>query len=696
MSDRYPAGNGNITKTVGTFYRTDGSMSHVADVLLNVDKFNSIAAEWLEVSDEIAALPDVAGCGYIYSLHQAMARDEVLTALVKNFTTETNLRTRNDLISQIIYCWAGVEDVAPDSRGANIDARQLEALEKFVAKDFKGRNSTTNPNPEAADILETAFRQLSDYVYAQIEMQSILKPLYNLLEINYDETSGKYVYNTNAVMTYIDNVLSVDTLAGKTLLSDFVKTFTSLGLVENSNFTEFSSHYTEMGEEYRLLLEVVNRVNIYGTESDDTIEGTSAQEAVFGYGGNDTIKTRQGDDIVYGGDGDDYIDTCEGNDIIFGEGGNDTILSGAGDDIVYGGDGNDTITNKSGNDYIDGGDGDDTIITQGKGNETLIGGKGNDYFEDKDGGNETFIFNKGDGQDHILNVGGNDKIIFGEGITPENIKFHGKNYDLYITFSDSSDSIKIDGYLQYTGNRIEIFEFSDGRILTPEEVMNRLVLEGTDENDTITGTQFTETIYGYGGDDIINSGAGDDIVYGGDGNDTITNTRGHDYIDGGAGDDIIKTFGKYNETLIGGKGNDYFEDKDGGNETFIFNKGDGQDHILNVGGNDTIHFGEGVRLEDIVFWKKGNSNDLIIDYGSEPGEDVIRIEQYRLNANHQIENFELETSEGEIMRLTNEDVNRLIQDMTAYAADNGIVLSSAADVRANEDLMTLIASSWAA
>ena len=61
MSDRYPAGNGNITKTVGTFYRTDGSMSHVADVLLNVDKFNSIAAEWLEVSDEIAALPDVAG-----------------------------------------------------------------------------------------------------------------------------------------------------------------------------------------------------------------------------------------------------------------------------------------------------------------------------------------------------------------------------------------------------------------------------------------------------------------------------------------------------------------------------------------------------------------------------------------------------------------------------------------------------------
>lgn len=44
--------------------------------------------------------------------------------------------------------------------------------------------------------------------------------------------------------------------------------------------------------------------------------------------------------------------------------------------------------------------------------------------------------------------------------------------------------------------------------------------------------------------------------------------------------------------------------------------------------------------------------------------------------------------------ISNTDVNQLIQTMTAYAASNGIQLTSVTDVRNNQDLMTMVANSW--
>jgi len=37
--------------------------------------FLSIPNEWVDVPEDIAALPDVQGYGNVYDLHQAMARD---------------------------------------------------------------------------------------------------------------------------------------------------------------------------------------------------------------------------------------------------------------------------------------------------------------------------------------------------------------------------------------------------------------------------------------------------------------------------------------------------------------------------------------------------------------------------------------------------------------------------------------------
>ncbi len=68
--------NGNTLISQGTFVKSDGSVGNLGDFNLVVDKMNSFAVEWLDESEEIAALPEILGSGTVYSLHQAMVRDE--------------------------------------------------------------------------------------------------------------------------------------------------------------------------------------------------------------------------------------------------------------------------------------------------------------------------------------------------------------------------------------------------------------------------------------------------------------------------------------------------------------------------------------------------------------------------------------------------------------------------------------------
>ena len=90
-----------------------------------------------------------------------------------------------------------------------------------------------------------------------------------------------------------------------------------------------------------------------------------------------------------------------------------------------------------------------------------------------------------------------------------------------------------------------------------------------------------------------------------------------------------------------------------------------------------------------------SSGDLFVDYGEDAGNDIIQIENQK-SSSYAIESFKVTDESGETYLLTSDDINKLIQDMSAYAADNGISINSAADVKENPDLMNLVANSWAA
>lgn len=169
---------------------------------------------------------------------------------------------------------------------------------------------------------------------------------------------------------------------------------------------------------------------------------------------------------------------------------------------------------------------------------------------------------------------------------------------------------------------------SDVFALTVATGFNEIV--GTSGDDTLTGSTGHDHIQGLGGNDSIDAREGNDIVEGGDGNDQLNGGNGSDTLDGGAGDDHLDAgqvagIGN-NNTLMGGvgndvlsgytgndifhggPGNDIIRDPSGGQDVYVFNRGDGQDTLHTDHG--TIRFGPGVLPADVTV--RGNNEGYLV------------------------------------------------------------------------------------
>ncbi len=136
-------------------------------------------------------------------------------------------------------------------------------------------------------------------------------------------------------------------------------------------------------------------------------------------------------------------------------------------------------------------------------------------------------------------------------------------------------------------------------------------------------------------------------------------------MDGGAGDDVLQVLQSssseadntayYNTTnvFLGGTGNDLLIGS-AGSDTYVFNRGDGQDTIRDNplgsiyntndlrGGliQDTVQFGSGITTADIGAQRSGD--DLLVtiaDSANPTANDQITIGNWFLGAQYRIENF---------------------------------------------------------
>ena len=396
---------------------------------------------------------------------------------------------------------------------------------------------------------------------------------------------------------------------------------------------------------------------VAGDDTGNWLIGNAGNDILLGAGGNDYVSGGSGNDLMVGGDGDDNLQGNSGNDAIYGDNGNDQIYAGEGNDTLSGGNSADMLFGENGDDMISGGSGNDTIYA-GNGNDTLKSGSGNDFI-DGSYGSDTYLFNIGDGNDTVVDSSAygssdTDKIIFGAGITKENLQILRDSYDLVFKVNDN-DSMRVKYW--FSGNQqntIEQITFSDGSTLNTNDVNALAITKGTENSDWLFGIDtLGDNFYGMGGNDGIYS-------YG-----------GNDFLSGGTGDDFME----------GGSGSD----------TYLFNKGDGKDTInewasWNSSDVDSVKFGNGITSNDVSFILSGTN--LLIQYGQ---NDTIKVANTYNNASSSpIERIEL--SNGSY--LTNNDMNLIIQQMSAYAVDKGISLTSNSDIQNNQALMQIVNSGW--
>ncbi|MCZ6167988.1 calcium-binding protein, partial [Campylobacter ureolyticus] len=468
---------------------------------------------------------------------------------------------------------------------------------------------------------------------------------------------------------------------------------------------------------------------LYGDNGNDTLDGGAGNDNLQGGDGNDTLIGGIGNDSLQGGNGNDtYIynlgdgadtitDYYGSNTIKFGEGiskedliikksssnaikicfkNNSTdsitlsnlnienfefangdkltfndikelpLYSSDENETIYGYNdkaniinalgGNDSVYGGNANDTLNGGDGNDTI-SAGNGNDTIKGGTGNDNLQGGNG-DDIYVFNKGDGVDTIVDWHGNDTIKFND-FNQEDIELKRELTSLVITSKISDDKIVIQNFFDTnanTSNPIEKIIFKDSSEWNLNEILANATIKATDGNDKFYLTPNDDEFDALGGDDTIYAGNGNDNVNGNDGNDTLYADNGNDTLSGGTG----------NDKLYGGYGND----------TYIYNLGDGDDTIEDVGGSETIKFGEGISKDDLIVQKVNNSS-LKISFKNSSGSLMLN---YAIsNNNYAIENFEFANGD----KLTFNDIKALSligsdenDTITGYNDMGGVIIGA--------------------
>ncbi|MEM0929729.1 MAG: calcium-binding protein, partial [Pseudomonadota bacterium] len=333
---------------------------------------------------------------------------------------------------------------------------------------------------------------------------------------------------------------------------------------------QFSDGSAITKEEIQALLTVGSAADdtVLGFHTSDTIIGGAGNDSLYGYDGSDTYIFNLGDgqDTIY--ESVEFANISDNDRIVFGVGiaPEDITLSRSGNALTLSVDGtSDSITvngqfafaswfswhdveffefadgtvwtkaDVSG--FLTGGTaGDDTILGTFQ-NDELDGGAGNDILRGGDGA-DIYYFDIGYGQDRIeetitnANLSDYDQVVFGDGIAASDLTFARDGDNLTIGITGYSDTFTIagqfDNYIGYTNRDIERLQFSDGSVMTKEEIQAVLTI----------GTAADETVLGFHTSDRIDGGAGNDILHGLDGADTYVFGRG-------SGNDIIRESVQY-------------------------------------------------------------------------------------------------------------------------------------------------------
>ncbi len=559
--------SGTIITDSAVVKRKDGKMLEIAEHWFEAHSYDT---QELNIEGDGVSLTSF---GIMPSLTNALAADESgeLASLVEDFKKSDDFAEKRIITKKILYFITGANEIASDSRGGTVDARDLHVIEAIMGIDsFIGADGSATPNSNAAPILKELYVQFENLYLSLLDNELDGTGYIEYLEEVIDE-------NNNIVIDpeYIDITIENAAMLGKNVekivfsIGSYLKTYDKA--CGTNCFGAFKERYPEYAD---TLDTIINADSVLGTSNDDLLDGTNTSEIFWGDSGNDTISAGAGNDFIYGGAGNDVLNGGSGNDTYFfaKNHGNDIVNDRAGETKLVFTDGASaedydtgisvsenqigfTLTNKQTGDTIFLPDfislhdsykiafaDNESTIGGGDAQETINGTDGNDYLEAGDGFN---IFYGGDGEDTIAG---------------------GANID---------------------------------------------IMYGGENDDTLLGRNSTNIMYGEGGNDKIYDGDDSSYLSGGEGNDELY---------GGGGADVLN----------GGSGNDYLQG-DHGNDTYIFAEGYDVDTIAASSDLNKIIIHD-YRVSDMNNTREAN-NDLVINFGTDTGDSLIVKAFFDYNSN---------------------------------------------------------------
>ena len=652
--------HGNEHRQTGSYTLADGSTRSVNDVWFSVTGWNTRDQRAsITISEEIKALPNLQGFGELGSLHQAMARDATgqLLALVKQYVAESNPNARNQILQNILYHWAGVQNLDPKSAesirlyGQSIsDPKALAFLNRFFGEQFK-QNGNSTPGPNASSQLMALFEDIKTHFAAKLDAKGWEKSYYEALEVVWNESSKTFEFSAEKIA------------------NQFKEAYTKEPRATLDKLLNWGTHLRQIGGGDLVLKALQKEGALSGNQIDQMLYTLGCE--FFGTGSNDNLAGNAEGNILLG---------LAGNDTLYGNDGNDTLIGGAGNDYLHGGNGSDT--------YVFGKDfGQDQIQNYDRSQDRVDtvhfteGWKQEDFTFTRNGDNLLIKAKTGTDQLTVQSyfnkdaTGGYqvDQIVFDDGtkLDVATIK------DLVQGATEGADQL----HASASGSQLAGLGGND-------------TLYGKDGNDTLDGGAGNDTLYGGAGNDSLIGGEDNDTLYGGDGNDTLIGGTGNDNLSGNAGNDSLiggagndTLYGEAgNDTLIGGAGNDQLSGGNG-SDTYVFGKDFGQDRVSNydntAGKTDRMQFTD-ARSNQLWFRRSGSSLEISV-IGS---TDKVSIDNWYSGQAYRIE--EIQTADNKT--LSHSHVDALVSAMATFAAPSAGQSTISAEHQSS--LQPVLAANW--
>jgi len=264
-----------------------------------------------------------------------------------------------------------------------------------------------------------------------------------------------------------------------------------------------------------LAIEVVRM--ILGTNEANTLNGTTTDDQIFGYGGADKLNGLAGDDLLDGGTGADVMTGGLGNDTYVVDDKKDMVVETAAqgiDKIVT----NLKIYELTANveqlefvdlgaaaiDHFGYGNALDNLITGGAGADNLFGKDGND------------VLIGGNGNDSLSGDAGNDLLDGGFGADKMSGGFGDDTYVVDNAGDQITEALNRGTDTVYASISFTLATGVENLTLTGSEGLNG------------TGNSVANILVGNSGANILSGGAGNDTLDGGLGNDTLNGGLGAD------------------------------------------------------------------------------------------------------------------------------------------------------------------------